>query len=120
VIPIAILGSGSFDVGSIDPSSVTVGGVSPVGWVYEDVATPFIGPPAQCHEQGKDGKMDLTLKFNAKALDAALGLTSKPGSLRLLTLHGRLKTKYGATPIHGQDWIRVKVGVPWLMLLLGK
>ena len=107
VVPVAVLGSGSFDVRRIDPSSVTLAGVSPVRWAYDDVAMPFIGPPEGCHERGGDGKLDLTLKFDAKALGAALGLSGKAGMTVPLPLNGQLKPEYGATPIEGQDWVKV-------------
>ena len=107
IIPVAVLGSGSFDVRRIDPGSIKLEGVPPVRWAYEDVATPFIGPPKACHERGRDGKLDLTLKFDATALAAQLGLAHQAGSLVPLTLRGLLKTDYGAIPIHGQDWVRV-------------
>jgi hypothetical protein len=106
-VPMAILGSGSFDVRRIDPSSITLGGISPIRWAYEDVATPFIGPHEECHDKGKDGKMDLTLKFDAKELEKALGLASKAGSLTPVSIKGRLKSVYGAIPFQGQDWLKI-------------
>jgi hypothetical protein len=107
VVPVAVLGLASFDVKSIDPSSITLGGVSPIRWAYEDVATPFIGSPEECNSKSGDGKLDLTLKFDAKALQNALGLASKAGKILPVMLEGQLKDEYNATPIQGQDWIKV-------------
>ncbi len=70
VIPIAILGTEDFDVTTIDPPTVNIGGVYPLRWSLEDVATPYDGeiedPPFKmnCTTDGPDGYMDLVFHFN--------------------------------------------------------
>ena len=68
VLPVAILGKETFDVTSIDPSTVMLEGVAPIRYNYEDVATPFDIDPelCDCHELGPDGWMDMTLKFKTQ------------------------------------------------------
>ncbi len=70
VVPVAIAGSMSLDVREIDVESVTLNGLSPTHWSYEDVATPFDkgGDSCACSEDGPDGYEDLTLKFDKKDL----------------------------------------------------
>jgi hypothetical protein len=53
--------------------------------------------------------LDLTLKFDAQELVAALGDVSD-GDVLILTLTGALKPDYGGTPIIGGDvvWILSK------------
>jgi len=43
-LPTAILGTEDFDVNDIDPTTVTLEGVSSLRWDYEDVAAPVVGP----------------------------------------------------------------------------
>jgi hypothetical protein len=113
VLPVAILGGGRFDVTSIDPASVRIAGVAPLRWAYEDVATPFIGSPGACHDLEGDGFTDLTLKFRAAEISAALGLETRLGETIVVELHGELLEGLGGTPILGQDWIRVHSRAPW-------
>ena len=64
LIPVAILGSDSFDVTEIDISTL---GPFPVEKIrYEDVATPFEGELVDqysCNEDGPDGYVDLIFKI---------------------------------------------------------
>jgi hypothetical protein len=113
VLPVAILGTDEFDIETIDPASVTLEGVSPVFWALEDVATPyepFIGKPVDryaCTEEGPDGFMDLTLKFEAQEIIAALGEV-EDGDVLVLHLDGALKE--GDALFAGEDvvWILKK------------
>ena len=78
VLPVAILGTPTFDVTQVDPATVTILGVSPIRWALEDVATPyvpFVGKVNcnECTTLGPDGFKDLTLKFDAQAIVKALG-----------------------------------------------
>jgi streptogramin lyase len=115
VLPVAILGTGEFDVTQVDPASVTLAGVSPLRWDWEDVATPF-GPPFvgkedayDCIEEGPDGYMDLTLKFDTQEVVAALGEVSE-GNVLVLQLTGTL---LDANPFVGEDVVVVlKKGKP--------
>jgi hypothetical protein len=110
VLPIAILGTDEFDVYDVDPATVTLEGVAPLRWAYEDVATPFEGDLCDCHELGPDGYMDMTLKFDMQEIVAALGAVTD-GEYRPLTLEG---ATYEGIPIYGQDcvWIKHKVKNP--------
>ena len=90
VVPAAILGTESFDVTTIDPSTVLFEGVSPVTWAFEDVTMPATGQ-GECNdtEEGPDGFVDLTLKFDTKELVAALGEVND-GDALTLTISGSL------------------------------
>ncbi len=74
VFPVAVLGTADFDVPDIDPETVTLNGVSPVRWSYEDVSTPVDKDTdsCACTEDGADGFEDLTLKFDREAIIASL------------------------------------------------
>jgi hypothetical protein len=115
VLPVAILGTEDFDVGQIDPASVELEGVSPLRWAWEDVATPFepfLGKEdcfADCTEEGPDGYLDLTLKFEAQEVVAALGEV-EDGDCLVLHLTGNLMEEYHGGPFVGEDvvWILKK------------
>ena len=116
VQPVAILGTEEFDVATIDPATIILskegveGGVSPLRWSYEDVATPFEGELCACHDLNGDGYMDLTLKFNSQELFEMLELDENTGETIPLTLTGNL-VGAGAVegiPIRGQDCVWIK------------
>ncbi len=113
VLPLAILGAEDLDVMSIDPSTVRISragsemGVAPIRWSSEDVSTPFEGDSCECHEQGGDGYLDLTLKFNSQELVEQLDLHQYAGESVSLFITGNLKEEYGSTPIEGQDCIKI-------------
>jgi hypothetical protein len=72
-----------------------------------DVATlfePFIGKEDafDCTEEGWDGFLDLTLKFDTQEVVAALGDVSD-GDVLVLQLTGNLQEDFGGTPIVGED-----------------
>jgi len=73
-LPVAVLGSEDFDVMTIDPATILLtgegqaGGVAPIRWDYEDVATPFESEGCGCHDLNGDGYLDLTLKFSTQEL----------------------------------------------------
>jgi hypothetical protein len=107
VLPLAIVGTGDFDVTQVNPDSVQLEGVVPLRWDLEDVATPFepfLGKQDayECTEDGPDGYMDLTLKFDQQEVVAALGEVND-GDVLVLGLSGRLKDEFGAWPIVGED-----------------
>ena len=115
VLPIAILGTGDFDVTMVDPASVELEGVAPLRWALEDVATPYGPLPEEpdaydCTEAGPDGFLDLSIKFDVQEVVAALGEVND-GDVLVLHLTGNLKEEYGSTPIVGEDvvWIVDKV-----------
>jgi hypothetical protein len=113
IIPVAIVGTSSFDVSEVDPASVTLEGVKAQTGrqvTIRDVATPFSGtitdPPQEgdqfdCTTAGPDGQPDLNLKFDAKSVVGALDppVTNKK-ELRVLTLTGELDD---GTLIEGKD-----------------
>jgi hypothetical protein len=116
VLPVAILGTEGFDVSRVDPATVELEGVSPLRWAWEDVATPFepfIGKEdcfADCNEEGPDGYPDLTLKFDAQEVVAALGEV-EDGDCLVLQLTGSLTGgDCGGGAIVGEDviWIQKK------------
>ena len=73
VLPVAVLGMEGFDVMDIDVGSVYLNDLHPIRFDYEDVATPFDGELCDCHEDGPDGYMDLTLKFDMQQVVDSLG-----------------------------------------------
>jgi hypothetical protein len=112
VLSVAILGTEDVDVTTIDPATVKLTrndllGVAPLRWSHEDVATPFEGELCDCHEEGADGYLDLSLKFSRQELVEALNLYDELGETIPLTVVGNLKEESGGTPIRGEDCIRV-------------
>ena len=122
VLPVAILGTADFDVTEIDPASVKLEGAAPLRWALEDVATPFepstggFEPCLNCTEEGSDGFLDLTLKFEAQEVIDVLGfgtmalvdeseiILSNDRICRVITLTGYL---YDGTPIWGKDTVLI-------------
>jgi hypothetical protein len=105
VLPVAILGTGEFDVLDVDPATVTLEGVSPLRFAYEDVTTPDGGADVcDCTEDGPDGFMDMTLKFDRQAIIAALGSVTD-GESKPLLMVGAL---YDGYPIYGEDCVLIK------------
>lgn len=115
VLPVAILGTESLDVRTIDPASVRLqGSVAPIRWAYEDVATPFepyLGKDGchACNTAGPDRRGDLSLKFDVRAVVAALGTTWSDGDCAVLNLSGQLKAEHGGVPIAGEDCVILKI-----------
>ena len=104
VLPVAILGTETFDVTRIDPGSVLLEGVSPLRWALEDVATPFEPFTGRldyldCTTEGPDGYQDLTLKFDRQEVVIALGPVIDRDCL-VLQLTGEL---YDGTAFVGED-----------------
>jgi hypothetical protein len=121
VLPVAIVGTEDFDAGQIDPASIRLEGVAPLRWAWEDVAEPFepyVGKEdcfLDCwgwmgdEAYPGDGYMDLTLKFKAQEVIAALG-DVEDGDCLVLHLTGNLMDEYGGGPFVGEDvvWILKK------------
>ena len=109
-LAVAILGGATFDVTTVDASSVKLSGISPLRSALEDTATPFTGALANstsCTTAGPDGLMDLVLLFSNPSVSAALG-NVKNGQVLVLTLTGNLQPQFGGTPITGQDVVVIK------------
>ena len=100
----AILGTDTFDVNTIDVSTIKVNGFEIAKHAYEDVATPYEGeqsdPAAkyECNEDEGDGYMDLTLKIKTKDLGLSVGE-------QYLTVTGQL---LDGTEFTGKDVVWVK------------
>src|SRR4030043_710787 len=113
VLHVAVLGTKDFDVTQIDPASIRLEGVAPLRWYLKDVATPFTPSTGKkhcyedCTSEGADGFKDLTLKFSAKTLIAALG-NVKDNECRVIKLTGNLKKEKGSTPIVGEDVVVIQ------------
>ena len=110
VLPVAILGTASFDVTTVDPSSVKLQDVPALRSALEDVTTPFTGTlmnATDCTTAGPDGFTDLLLSFDNQAVSAALGPVTD-GQVLILTLTGKLLPQFGGTAIRGQDVVIVR------------
>jgi hypothetical protein len=106
VLPIAILSTDWFDVYNVDPATVTLVGVSPLRWAFEDVATPMdmMADVCDCNEYGPDGFMDMTFKFDTQEIVAALGAVTD-GEFRPLLLAGMT---YDGIPVYAEDCVWIK------------
>ena len=109
VLPFAILGTGDFDVTTINPKSVTLAGVAPVRWSLEDVSAPyepFAGKidPYQCNDLGPDGYLDLVFKFDTQEVVGSLG-KGDDKEVRTLQLRGQLMD---GTEITGEDVVIIR------------
>jgi hypothetical protein len=106
ILPVAILGSEEFDVGSINVASILLHGVAPIRSDYEDVSAPVVDADeaCECTSVGPDGYIDLTLKFDRQDIAAALGEVND-GDVIELTIEG--ETADGIA-ILGSDCIVIK------------
>jgi hypothetical protein len=103
VLPVAILGTETFDVADLDVDTILLEGVAPLRWSFEDVGTPFEGELCDCHEEGADGYMDLMLHFSTPAIVEALGEVSDGEVLELLLTAMTLDEREA----EGSDCIRI-------------
>lgn len=106
-LPVAILGTSTFDVAQIDSSLVRLAGVPPLRSQIQDVAAPlvpFTGKThaTDCTTAGPDGFPDLVLQFDDQAVATALGPVTK-GQVVVVTLTGNLTPAFGGRPIVGED-----------------
>jgi hypothetical protein len=112
VLPVAVVGTSSFDVTQVDPASVLLEGVAPLRWAYVDSTSPFepfLGKQdcqADCDALCPDGSLDFVLNFNRQEIIAALGDVAD-GECVTLDLTGNLKEEFGGTPIMGEDVILI-------------
>jgi len=111
-IPVAILGTETFDVNDVDPASVLLAGVAPLNVGREDVAGPVVpGEDCACTADSADGFVDLDMRFSVGALVAALetqlGRDLVKGDVLVLNLTAMT---YDGTPIEGSDCVTVNAG----------
>ena len=103
VLPVIILGSEDFDVTQINPDSITLEGVSPERYSYEDVSN-----PNDC-EETPDGYIDLTLKFKNQKIINELELGDiKSGDKISLILKANTNNEIASREIQGQDTVNIK------------
>ncbi|MBW2486731.1 MAG: hypothetical protein JRE72_04860, partial [Deltaproteobacteria bacterium] len=109
VIEVAILGSEDFDVMSVDPRTVQIEGASPLRWKLKDVATPYADDTMHndcrdCTREGRDGFLDLTLKFKKQDIVETIG-SPDDGACLVLTLTGET---FDGTAIVGDDVVHIQ------------
>lgn len=108
ILPVAIIGTHDFDVTQIDPSSISLAGIAPLRSSFKDIATPFElltgkTDKLDCTEEGPDGFIDLSLKFDSQKIIEALEYTY--GSIEnkdIIVLPLECKLLNGTTAI-GED-----------------
>jgi len=113
VLPVAILGTDEFDVMDVDPTTVMfegeMGNVAALRWNYEDVSTPICdgGPPEpeECTDEGPDGLMDLTFKFDKQEVLEAIGPVNNGQMMIFLYFIGMT---YDGRYFAGMDWVILK------------
>ncbi len=118
-LPVAVAGTDVFDTSLIDATTVTLAGVSPLRYDYEDVATPFEPYTGKqdamdCTTQGADGVVDLTLKFDRQevidALETQLDRELVDGETIVVPLKAELND---GTSIEGEDVILIRKKGHW-------
>jgi hypothetical protein len=113
VLPVAVLGTEDFNVTDINPQSIRLGrtgieeGIAPLHWSYDDVGTPFIGDPCECHDLNGDGYIDMMFQFDTQDAASKLKLSEFAGGMIPLELTGMLKEENDKVGIRGQDCVRI-------------
>jgi hypothetical protein len=128
VLPIGIMGTDDFDVTHIDPATIRLFRkdetdpiqVVPLRWSLVDVGIPYEPfnskvSASDCLEYFPDKfgvfdeYLDLSIKFEAQEVVAALGEIND-GDVLVFQLSGKLKEEYGGNKIVGEDvvWILKK------------
>lgn len=103
VLPVAILGTEYLDVCSIEADSIMLGGVAPLRFSYEDVATPFDGELCGCTTEGPDGYLDLVAKFSIPEVAGALGTVEDGEEIPLIVE----ALRSDGMPFTGSDCVRI-------------
>lgn len=112
-LQVAICGTNSFNVRTIDPRSLVLSlykgkyRVKPLCWSYQDVATPYMGYEGGGYKAKGDGRLDLVLKFRVEQVIHVFKLFRHPGETLRLVLTGALKKNLGGFPLTGDDYLRV-------------
>jgi hypothetical protein len=104
VVQVAIVGTESLDVTTINALTVTLNGLlaDPTNSVIEDVSSPFVFTHG-CPKKKKDGVLDLVVEFNVEDLLARLG-PIKNGEVKVLTVNGFF---LDGNTFEGQDKIKI-------------
>jgi PKD repeat protein len=103
LVPIALVGRSDFDTSQVDPGSVTIEGISPVRWAFEDAATPFTGDLCGCTRRTHDGIPDILFHFDQEQIAGIPAvMNSEKGMTTALTLKGSFRD---GTTFRGADCI---------------
>jgi hypothetical protein len=107
-LPVAILGTDSFDVSTINTDSISINSnVFPVrAPKIEDIGTPLNAEECECHVADGDGFDDLVIHFSRKEIILALSLDEmEPGTVVPITVEGALTD---GTPFEATDCVTLK------------
>lgn len=111
LLPVAILGTDSFDITNIEMGTILLEGIPPFKVAIGDVSQPVPNQEdvCDCSTLGPDGYDDLLLKFKVQDLLAVLG-PIQDGDELVLTLTGNYIINGSQTTFEGQDCIRINAG----------
>jgi hypothetical protein len=114
ILRVAILGTADFDVMEIDPATLSMAGVAPFGWAYNDIAAPYLDKQdvCDCVEVPNDLYMDMILRFRIPDLVAVIGAVSHKEMVPM-TVTGKLMD---GLDFAGADCAMALVGRPDLVL----
>jgi hypothetical protein len=114
LLRVAVLGAADFDVADIDPATLTMAGVAPIGWAYNDIAAPYLDKQdvCDCVEVPNDAYQDLILRFRIPDLAAVMGAVSHKEMVPL-TVTGQL---WDGKDFAGADCVMALVGRPDVVL----
>ncbi len=109
---VALLGTDDVAVADVDLGSLELQRIDGIGEAiapthksYKDLTSPFAGELCGCHKSGKDGTVDLKMKFKTRDLVRVLALDDLArGSIVELVLTGTLED---GTPLSAIDCIRI-------------
>ena len=96
----ALLGSETFDVSQVDPSTIVLEGVPPRGWDFEQVLDATSPACGDCAALPEDDFMDLVLRFSTPSIVSAL--MPFEDEVITVTLSGRMMDD---TPFEAVDCI---------------
>jgi hypothetical protein len=103
-LPVAILGTETFEVTMINLDTIRLNGVEPIKTRFEDVAQPSALEPCDCEDYGLDYYEDVVLTFDRQDIIATLE-DVQDGQEVPLTLTGNL---LDGTRIEGIDCVLIK------------
>ncbi len=107
ILRVAIVGSATFDISTVDPTGVMLGGVQPISWFTQDVTTPINRiAPCECVTLGADGFSDLLFDFDKKSVWELVKVSDHEQGA-ILDLTGQV---LNGPAIKGNDCIVVRAG----------